>query len=150
MRRMGKKAIVISLSLVLILSVVNTAVLTLAQDESSPQVQRMERALSQELESALTNGLITQELADRIISTWEQQADDKLPQLFQRIMNLIKSREEAQIEESSFLHLIRQAVNQGILTPGKARYAVGLWEQKTPKERTRLYQRLHNLVSSGR
>jgi len=147
---MGKKIIAISLSLVLVLSIVTTAAVTLAQDESNPQVQRMERALSQELESALTNGLITQELADRIINTWEQQADGKLPQLFQRIMNLIKSREEAQIEESSFMSLLRQAVNQGVLMPEKARYAVGLWGQKTPDERTQLYQRLHNLVGSGR
>ena len=66
---MGKKIITISLSLVLVLSVATTAAVTLAQDESSPQVQRMERALSQELESALTDGLITQELADRIMNT---------------------------------------------------------------------------------
>lgn len=147
---MRKKIITISLSLVLVLSVATTVAVTLAQDESSPQVQRMERALSQELESALTDGLITQELADRIMNTWEQQADGKLPQLFQRIMNLIKSREEAQIEKSSFMSLLRQAVNQGVLTPEKARYAVGLWEQETPDERAQLYQRLYNLVDSGR
>jgi hypothetical protein len=84
------------------------------------------------------------------MNTWEQQTDGKLPHLFQRIMNLIKSREEAQIEESSFMSLLRQAVNQGVLTPEKARYVVGLWEQKIPDERAQLYQRLHNLVGSGR
>ena len=148
---MKKKIIIILLTLILVFSG-TAATMVLAQDESStPQVQRMENALFSKLRDAVAEGLISRDLAIRIVDLWKQKSDNDLPQLYQRVMNLLNSKEEAQVQKASFISLLRQAVSQGSLTLEKAGEVKALWEQKSQDEQTKLYQRLANLVNgSGR
>ena len=111
----------------------------------------MENALFSKLRSAVAEGLISRDLAIRIVDLWKQKSDNDLPQLYQRVMNLLNSKEEAQVQKASFISLLRQAVSQGSLTLEKAGEVKALWEQKSQDEQTKLYQRLANLVNgSGR
>ena len=148
---MKKKIIIILLTLILVFSATATT-MVLAQDESStPQVQRMENALFSKLRDAVAEGLISRDLAIRIVDLWKQKSDNDLPQLYQRVINLLNSKEEAQVQKASFFSLLRQAVSQGSLTLEKAGEVKVLWEQKSQDEQTKLYQRLANLVNgSGR
>ena len=148
---MKRKIIIILLTLILAFSA-TAATMILAQDESStPQVQRMENALFSKLRGAVSEGLISRDLATRIVYLWKQKTDNDLPQLYQRAMNLLNSKEEAQAQKASFFSLVRQAVSQGSLTLEKASEVKTLWEQKSQDEQTKLYHRLANLVNgSGR
>jgi len=143
-----KKIIFISLALVLVLSAA-AATVVLARDEApdppNSQIQRMENALFPKLRSAVAEGIVSRDLAIRIVDAWKQKPQSELPQLYQRVINLLNSRQETQIQDASFTRLLRQAVSRKLITAEKAREISEMWQ-----EQARLYQRLANLVNGGR
>jgi len=146
---MKNRAIAIALTFVLVFTLVATAAVVMAQEESTPQQQMRQDAFFQEIDKAVHQGLITQETADRITDLWGQKPVDERPHLYQRVMNMLESKQQQQTRELALFQALDEAVNQGLITQEKADYIIGLWEQKPVDERAQLYQRVMNFLDKA-
>lgn len=146
---MKNRAIAIALTFVLVFTLVATAAVVMAQEESTPQQQMRQDAFFQEIDKAVYQGLITQETADRITDLWNQKPVDERPQLYQRVMNMLESKQQQQTRELALFQALDEAVHQGLIAQEKADYIMGLWGQKPVDERPHLYQRVMNFLDKA-
>lgn len=146
---MKKKTIAIVLTLALIFTAVATTVVA-AQDEPTPRQQAIEQDLFREVRAAVGLGLITQDTASRIAEAWHNSAEGGLPQLYQRVMNMLESRKQQFRMESSLFGELDSAVRQGLITPEKAGQIKDIWQQKPQEDRPKLYQRIMGFLESRR
>lgn len=143
-----KKIVFIAITLVLIVAISATSIV-IAQDNSpSQQSIKLENDLNQQLEKALNNGLINQELIDRIYSIWSDKSDEEQLQLYKRVTNMIQSKYKLVGLENTFLDTLEKAIELGYIAPEKHRDIVNLWEQYSPEEQQKLYDRLCNMMKS--
>lgn len=143
-----KKIILIAVALILVTTGVTTTIIAAQEDTPSQQSVRLENALNQQLEKALNNGLIDQELIDRIYSIWSDKSDEEQLQLYERVVNMIQSRQKQARLENTFFETLEKAIELGYIEPEKYRDIANLWEQKSPDEKQKLYERLLNLLDS--
>jgi predicted DNA-binding ribbon-helix-helix protein len=143
-----KKIIIVAIALILILAVSATSIV-IAQDNSpSQQSLRLENALNQQLEKALNNGLINQELIDNVYSIWVDKSYEEQLQLYKRVVNLIQSKYKKVGLENAFFSTLEKAIELGYIAPVKYSDIVNLWEQYSPEEQQKLYDRLCNMMKS--
>ncbi len=141
-----KKIIIVAITLILILAVSVTSVVIAQDNPPSQQSIKLENALNQQLEKALDNGLIDQELIDRINSIWSDKSDEEKLQLYKRVVNMIQSKYKEVRLETAFFKTLEKAIASGYIAPEKYREIVNLWEQKSPEEQQKLYDRLCNMM----
>ncbi|MFC1866379.1 hypothetical protein ACFLYB_06695 [Chloroflexota bacterium] len=144
-----KKIIIIAVTLILILAIGATSIVVAQDNPTSQKSTRLENALAQQLEKALNHGLIDQGLIDRVYSIWVDKSEDEQLQLYKRVTNMIQSKHKQVRLENAFLDTLEKAIEIGYIAPGKYREIVNLWEQKSPVEQQKLYERLCNMFTES-
>ena len=135
------KKIIIAVTLILILAIGATSIVV-AQDNPLPQKStKLENELNLLLEKSLNDGLIDQELVDRIYSIWADNSEEEQLQLYKRVANMIQSKYKEITLEKAFLDTLEKAIELGYVAPEKQREIVNLWGQKSPEEQQKLYDR---------
>lgn len=141
-----KKIIIIAITPILILAISASSIVLAQDNQPSQQSIKLESALNQQLEKALNNGLIDQELIDRIYSIWSDKSDEEQLQLYKRVVNMIQPKYKQVRLEDAFLKTLEKAIELGYIAPDRYREIVNLWEQKSPEEQQKLYDRLCNMM----
>jgi hypothetical protein len=141
-----KRLILILIAIVLVITSVTTTFIVAQDDTLSEQSIRLENALNGHLRQALSNDLISRELAVRITDLWQEISEDEQLKLYQRVVNLIQSRQQQARLESAFYNALGDAITLGYIDRGKYSDIVNLWEQKTLEEQQQLYKRILNLL----
>ena len=141
-----KKLVIITITLVLVLAISATSIVIAQGNPTSQNTARLENALAQQFEKAQNYGLIDQELIDRIYSIWVDKSDEERLQLYKRVVNMIQSKHKEVRLENAFLGTLEKAIELDYITPEKYGEIVNLWEQKSPDEQQKLYERLCNMI----
>ena len=143
-----KKLFLVTVAIILVVTSVTTT-LIVAQDETLPQQSiRLENALYQQLRQALSDGLVTRELVDTVIDLWQGKSEVEQLKLYERIVNLIQSKQKQSRLENAFFSALKEAIELGYVKREKYDYIANIWEQKTRAEQQQLYQRVLNLLDS--
>lgn len=143
-----KKLILTAVSLTLIAIISVTSIIIAQDDPPSPQSVRLENALNQQLEQALDRGLIDQELTNRIHTIWSGKSDEEQLHLYNRVCNMIQSKQRQARLENAFLSKLDNAIEQGYIDRSRYNGIISRWEQGSPEEQQQLYERLCNLTDS--
>jgi hypothetical protein len=142
-----KKIILIAVALILLVTGV-TSIVAAQDNPPSQQSVRLENALNQQLEQALRNGLIDQELVDRIKEQWLDKSEEEQVKLYERVVNMFRSKQRQARLENAFIETLEKAIALGYIEPEKYGDIIDLWEQKSPDEQQKLYERILNLLDT--
>jgi hypothetical protein len=147
-REVGMKKIIIAVIALILIIAVSATSIVIAQDNPSEQKSvKLENELNRQLEKTLNLGLIDQELVDRVKNLWSDKSDEEQLQLYKRVANMIQSKHKQVRLENVFLDTLEKAIKLGCIAPEKYREIVNLWEQKSPVEQQKLYERLCNMFT---
>jgi len=145
---MEKRFLFIILALSLVLTII-PATIVLAQDERQTEQQTAQFNIRNIIDRVLSQGIIDQDIVDRIKKAWLNTPPDERPRLYKRITNMIRSQYKKQIRlNNSLFNALDEAVDNGVITEDKASYIKGLWRQKPLDERRQLYRRVISFLNA--
>ena len=131
--------------------IVSASSLVLAGDDAPSKLSsRIEHALDAQLRTALTNQLIDQNQVNSIqVAMLASNTDTEQLQLYYRVCEVLRSRQEQVCLERAFFNTLDQAMNLDLIDAVQYRRTTDAWYSGSTHERQILFDRMDNLIASN-